>query len=81
MALATGLGVMPSIRSAATAYKGAFPNDAAFIAGAEYAQGPVTVPGMEPVLKDFDTQLQSLPGGDPKAILARLQKNGEAVLK
>ena len=81
MALATGLGVMPSIRSAAAAYKGAFPNDAAFIAGAEYAQGPVTVAGMEPVLKDFDTQLQSLPGGDPKAMLARLQKNGEAVLK
>jgi multiple sugar transport system substrate-binding protein len=80
MALATGLGVMPSIRSAAAAYKGAFPNDAAFIAGAEYAQGPVTVPGMEPVLKDFDTQLQSLPGGDPKAMLARLQKNGDAVL-
>ena len=81
MALATGLGVMPSIKSAAAAYKGAFPNDAAFLAGAEYAQGPVTVAGMDPVLKDFDTQLQSLPGGDPKAMLARLQKNGEAVLK
>jgi len=81
MALATGLGVMPSIKSAAAAYKGAFPNDAAFLAGAEYAQGPVTVAGMDPVLKDFDTQLASLPGGDPKAMLARLQKNGEAVLK
>ncbi len=81
MELAKGLGVMPSLRSAAAAYKGAFPNDAAFIAGAEYAQGPVTVAGMDPVLKDFDTQLQSLPGGDPKAMLERLQKNGEAVLK
>ncbi len=81
MALATGLGVMPSIKSAAAAYKGAFPNDAAFLAGAEYAQGPVTVAGMDPVLKDFDTQLASLPGGDPKAMLERLQKNGEAVLK
>ncbi|WP_323096228.1 extracellular solute-binding protein [Intrasporangium sp. YIM S08009] len=81
MALATGLGVMPSIKSAATAYKGAFPNDAAFLAGADYAQGPVTVAGMDPVLKDFDAQLASLPGGDPKAMLERLQKNGEAVLK
>jgi len=81
MALATGLGVMPSIKSAAAAYKGAFPNDAAFLAGAEYAQGPVTVAGMDPVLKDFDAQLLGLPGADPKAMLARLQKNGEAVLK
>jgi multiple sugar transport system substrate-binding protein len=81
MALARGLGVMPSIRSAAAAYKGAFPNDAAFIAGAEYAQLPVTVAGMVPVLKDFDTQVATLPKGDPKAMLEQLQKNGEAVFK
>jgi multiple sugar transport system substrate-binding protein len=81
LALAKGLGVMPSIKSAADGYKQAFPDESAFLAGAEYAQGPVTVAGFDPVLKDFDSQLASLPGADPKALLDRLQKNGEAVLK
>lgn len=81
LALAKGLGVMPALQSAADGYKSEFPDETAFLAGAAYAQGPVTVAGMDPVLKDFDTQLQSLPGGDPKAMLQRLQKNGEAVLK
>ncbi|WP_353648926.1 ABC transporter substrate-binding protein [Nakamurella sp. A5-74] len=81
MALASGLGVMPSLKSADAAYRKAFPNDGAFLDGATYAQGPVTVAGMDPVLKDFDAQLQGLPNADPTTILARLQKNGEAVLK
>jgi multiple sugar transport system substrate-binding protein len=79
--LATGLGVMPSIKSADAGYRKAFPNDAAFLNGAGYAQGPVTIPGMDPVLKDFDTQLQALPGGNPQSMLDRLQKNGQAELK
>ncbi|TQM57482.1 extracellular solute-binding protein [Humibacillus xanthopallidus] len=81
MALATGLGVMPSIKSAAAAYKGAFPNDAAFIAGAEYAQLPVSVAGMVPVLEDFDAQVATLPKGDPKAMLEKLQQEGTAVFQ
>jgi multiple sugar transport system substrate-binding protein len=81
LALAKGLGVMPAIKSAAEGYKQAFPDESAFLAGADYAQGPVTVAGMDPVLKDFDSQLGALPGADPKALLDRLQKNGEAVLK
>jgi multiple sugar transport system substrate-binding protein len=81
MALATGLGVMPSIQSAAATYKGAFPNDAAFIAGAEYAQLPVSVAGMVPVLEDFDAQVATLPQGDPKAMLQRLQEKGQAVFQ
>lgn len=81
LALAEGLGVMPAIKSAAAAYKGAYPSDAAFIAGVTYAQGPVTVAGMEPVLADFDEQLQTLPGGDPQTILTRLETKGEAVLR
>ncbi|KQZ88537.1 sugar ABC transporter substrate-binding protein [Phycicoccus sp. Root563] len=79
--LAKGLGVIPPIKSAEAGYKAAFPDDTAFLAGASYAQGPVTVAGMDPVLKDFDTQLAGLPGADPKKMLERLQKNGEAVLK
>jgi multiple sugar transport system substrate-binding protein len=81
MALATGLGVMPSIRSAAATYKGSFPNDAAFIAGAEYAQLPVSVAGMVPVLEDFDAQVATLPQGDPKTMLEQLQQKGTAVFQ
>lgn len=81
LALAKGLGVMPALQSAAAGYKAAFPDESAFLAGAEYAQGPVTVAGMDPVLKDFDSQLSGLPGADLKSLLQRLQKNGEAVLK
>ncbi len=78
--MAKGFGVMPSLASAKDVYASQFPADAAFLAGLEYAQGPVTAAGMKPVLDDFDTKLQSLPGGDPKAMLASLQKNGTAVL-
>ncbi len=81
LALAKGLGVMPALQSAAAGYKSAFPDEEAFLAGASYAQGPVTVAGMDPVLKDFDSQIGTLPGADPKALLQRLQKNGEAILK
>ncbi len=81
LALAKGLGVMPALQSAAAGYKAAFPDEEAFLAGASYAQGPVTVAGMDPVLKDFDSQIGTLPGADPKALLQRLQKNGDAVLK
>lgn len=79
--LAKGLGVIPPIKSARDGYLQAFPDDQAFLDGAEYAQGPVTVAGMDPVLKDFDSQIAGLPKADPKAMLERLQKNGEAVLK
>lgn len=79
--LAKGLGVIPPLKSAEAGYKAEFPDDNGFLAGSSYAQGPVTVAGMDPVLKDFDSQLGSLQTGDPKAMLERLQKNGEAVLK
>lgn len=77
---AKAYGVMPSLSTARDGYASEVPEDAAFLAGLEYAQGPVTAPGMKPVLDDFDTKLQGLPGADPKAILESLQKNGQAVL-
>lgn len=72
---ADAFGVMPSRMSARAEYQRKFPQDAAFIDGATYAQGPVTVPAMTQVLSDFDTQLQRLPQADPEQILQRLQKN------
>ncbi len=73
-------GVMPSLQSAADTYAEQFPQFASFVAGADGAQGPVTLPGMTPVLLQFDTGLQSLPGADPQAILDELQRNTAAVL-
>lgn len=78
---ADAFGVMPSRMSARAAYQREFPKDAAFLAGATYARGPVTVPAMSAVLSDFDTQLQRLPQADPEQILQRLQKNTTQALR
>jgi multiple sugar transport system substrate-binding protein len=80
LSMAKALGVMPSLQSAQADYQAQTPEDKAFVAGLEYAQGPVTAVGMEPVLKDFDTKLQGLPKAEPKAILESLQKNGTSAL-
>jgi multiple sugar transport system substrate-binding protein len=80
LAFATAFGVMPSRQSAKADYVKEFPEDQAFIDGAEYARGPVIAPKMTPVLADFDTGLQGLPNADPAAILKRLQSNASAVV-
>lgn len=74
------LGVMLSRQSAEADYVAQLPQDKAFIDGAAYAQAPVNVPKIDQVLVDFDTALQGLPNADPKQILARLQKNAQAVV-
>jgi multiple sugar transport system substrate-binding protein len=81
IAFAKAFGVMPSRASVKDAYLQQFPNDKAFIDSAAFAQGPVNAPKMDSVLGDFDSQLQGLAAGDPKAILQRLQQNTEAALK
>jgi len=68
-------GVMPSRSSLRDEYISQFPDDGAFIDGAEYAQGPVKAPKMDPVLADFDSGLQQLISTDPKALLTQLQSN------
>jgi multiple sugar transport system substrate-binding protein len=78
---AKAFGVMPSLQSAKSAYQQQFPEDAAWLAGTAYAQGPVNAVGMDPVLKDFDTKLQTLAQSDPKVVLDSLQKNGSAALR
>ncbi|MFI6323764.1 extracellular solute-binding protein [Nonomuraea sp. NPDC050556] len=80
MTFARAFGVMPSRQSAKDAYVKEFPADTAFVNGADYAQGPVNAPKMDSVLSDFDTGLQQLTSQDPKAILARLQKNTQSAL-
>ncbi|GAB2924998.1 extracellular solute-binding protein [Nonomuraea fastidiosa] len=80
LAFARAFGVMPSRASAKEDYLKEFPGDAAFVGGADYAQGPVNAPKMDSVLSDFDAGLQQLASKDPKEILARLQKNTESTL-
>jgi multiple sugar transport system substrate-binding protein len=72
---------MPSTKEGAKQYAAAFPDDAAFSAGGEYGTGPVNVPGFDPVMAAFNTDLEQLATKDPKAILSSLQKNGDAALK
>ncbi|SDN56328.1 sugar ABC transporter substrate-binding protein [Allokutzneria albata] len=80
-ALGEGFGVIPSRKLAATLFARSHPEQQAFLAGADYAQGEPTAKGLESVLKDFDAQLLGLTGGaDPKAILASTQRNAEQVL-
>jgi multiple sugar transport system substrate-binding protein len=58
-----------------------YADDAPFVAGAEYGQGPVNAPGMDSVLADFDAGLQQLTRNDPAQILGELQSNAEAALQ
>lgn len=80
MAFAKAFGVMPSLKTAKDQFTQAFPADAPFVTGADYAHGPVNAPKMDSVLSDFDAQLQKLSTSDPKAILDRVQKNVAAAL-
>jgi multiple sugar transport system substrate-binding protein len=81
MAFAKAFGVMPSTTEGAKQYATAFPEDAAFAAGGDYGTGPVNLPGFDPVMAAFNTDLEQLASKDPKSILATLQKNGDAALK
>ncbi|MGI8901172.1 MAG: sugar ABC transporter substrate-binding protein [Nocardioides sp.] len=78
---AEAFGVMPSRQSAEEDYVSQFPDDAPFIAGGEYGQGPVNLPGMGPALADLDSQLEQLEKADPEELLDSFQTNAESALK
>jgi len=81
MAFAKAFGVMPSTEEGAQKFASTYPDDAAFAAGGQYGQGPVNLPGFDPVMSAFNSKLATLgKGGDPKAMLALLQKNGTSAL-
>ena len=73
-------GVMPSRASLADDYTETYPDREAFVAGAEYSQGPVNAEGVTSVLDDFDSRLQQLSTSEPEQILSELQSNLEAQL-
>ena len=68
-------GVIPSIESAQADYLSTYPENEPFVNGVAYAKGVVNLPGITDVLKDFDSQLESLATGDPKSILDSVQQN------
>jgi multiple sugar transport system substrate-binding protein len=79
MAFAKGFGVMPSVQSVADQWQQEFPEQAPFLAGADYAQGVPALEGVADVIADFNSQLQGLKSGDPQAILTSVQSSLEAV--
>ena len=78
---ADAFGVMPSREAAQADYVEQFPEDAPFIAGGDYGQGPVNLPGLGPVVADLDSQLEQLKTADVDEILSSFQKNAEAELQ
>lgn len=81
LAFSKAFGPMPSIKSAADAWKKDNPDLVPFLDGADYAQGVPTAKGAADVVTDFNGKLGSLATGDPKAILDATQKNLEAIIK
>lgn len=81
LAFTKAFGPMPSTEDGIAQFKTQYPQDAPFALGGDYAQGAVNAPGMDPVMKAFNSKMATLSkGGDPKAMLAELQKNGTAAL-
>ncbi|GHJ34575.1 extracellular solute-binding protein [Streptomyces sp. TS71-3] len=80
LAFAKEFGVMPSRTAPLAEYAKQQPSAKVWADASSYAQGPVTLPGFDKVLGQFNTELQGLRTGDPKKILADLQRNGEQAL-
>jgi len=77
---ADAFGVIPSTEAAAATYAESYPENASFVAGAEYAVSPVNFAGSADVIADFNAQLETLAGGDASAILASFQTELQAAL-
>ena len=80
LAFSKAFGIMPSIKSAADQWTSDNPDLAAFLAGADYAQGIPTYDGTADVITDFNSSLQGLKTGDPQQILDTVQSNLEAIV-
>jgi multiple sugar transport system substrate-binding protein len=81
LAFADAFGVIPSTESAAATYAGTYPENEAFVAGAEYAVSPVNFAGSADVIADFNSQLEGLVTGAPTApMLESLQSELQAAL-
>ena len=73
-------GVIPSTESAAKTYATTYPDNAPFVKGNNHAVSPIAFAGAASVIADFNSQLEGIASGDPKAILSALQKNLQSAL-
>ncbi|GIG24375.1 sugar ABC transporter substrate-binding protein [Cellulomonas denverensis] len=80
LGFAEAFGVMPSVQSAADGWRELYPDQAAFIDSAAFAQNVVNAQGASDVITDFNAQLEGLATGDPQSILSSVQTNLQAVL-
>jgi multiple sugar transport system substrate-binding protein len=80
LGFAKAFGVMPSVQSAADGWRDLYPDQAAFIDSADFAQNVVNAQGASDVITDFNAQLEGLASGDPQTILSSVQTNLQAVL-
>ncbi|MBW9111484.1 sugar ABC transporter substrate-binding protein [Microbacterium ureisolvens] len=80
LAFSEAFGPMPSAKSAADQWTSDNPTLAAFLAGADYAEGFPTYDGSSDAITDFNSQLQGLEDGDPQQILDTVQSNFEAIV-
>jgi multiple sugar transport system substrate-binding protein len=81
LAFADAFGVIPSTETAAATYAESSPENAAFVAGNDYAVSPVNFAGSAAVIADFNSQLEGLvTGADTSAMLASLQSELQAAL-
>jgi multiple sugar transport system substrate-binding protein len=81
LAFAKAFGVMPSIQSAASDWKSAYPQFAAFLDAASYAKGVPTAVGANDVVTDLNSKLAGLKGlSDIKGLLDTEQKNLAAAI-
>jgi multiple sugar transport system substrate-binding protein len=81
MAFAKAFGVMPSRESVKDQWTAAFPADAAFLAGASYAQPDLAIAGGTQTISDYDSKVAQLASTDPASLLSAVQKNFEAVIQ
>jgi multiple sugar transport system substrate-binding protein len=80
MGNAKAFGVMPSVMADRKPWIKAYPQFAAFLAGADYSRSIPTIPDIATVLGDFNQQIQSLPNTDAKTILNRVNGELQAIL-
>lgn len=78
LAFAEAFGVIPSTESGSSAYAEQFPENAAFVAGVEYAQSPVAFAGAATAVTEFNASLETQGLADPAAVLGPFQENLQA---
>ncbi|WP_425954553.1 sugar ABC transporter substrate-binding protein [Xylanimonas sp. McL0601] len=79
MKAAKGFGVMPSVESVAGEWAKEFPEQKAFVDGAQHAQGVPPIQGWTEVVGDFNAQIQGMPNNDPQTILTSVQSSLKAI--